>query len=353
MIKSRKIEFASDYQCGCHEEIMKVLLKTNMENTTGYGEDCYSEEAKTLIKTACNNKGIDIHFLVGGTQSNAIFLKQALKPHQGVLCAETGHINCHEAGAIEASGHKVLPLTCKGDGKIRASQVEKAWIDHFKDENQIHIVQPAGVYISQTTENGAVYSLKELTELSQVCRRRNFFLYVDGARLGYALASKKNDVTLSDLCRLTDAFYIGGTKCGALIGEAMVIVNPEFKKDFPYIIKQQGGLLAKGRLIGIQFKTLFTDQLYINICRKADEMGTKIAFFLKKFGYTMFCDSISNQQFVVFENKVLEKLKEKYSFAFWQNQDKNHTIMRICTSWSTKEEDVDALIEDLRLNSSI
>ncbi|MFA7109418.1 MAG: aminotransferase class I/II-fold pyridoxal phosphate-dependent enzyme [Sphaerochaetaceae bacterium] len=351
MIIKRKIEFASDYQCGCHEEIMKLLLKTNMENTTGYGEDCYSEAAKNLIKSECKHKDIDIHFLIGGTQANAIFLKQALKPHQGVLCAESGHINCHEAGAIEASGHKVLSLPCKDDGKITALQVEKAWINHFTDQNQIHIVQPAGVYISQTTENGAVYSLKELTELSQVCRKRDLFLYVDGARLGYALASKGNDVTLSNLCSLTDAFYIGGTKCGALIGEAMVIVNPEFKKDFLYIIKQQGGLLAKGRLIGLQFKALFTNNLYVNICRKANELGTKIALALKEFNYTMFCDSISNQQFVVFDNNVLEKLNEKYSFAFWQKLDKDHTIMRICTSWSTKEEDVDALIEDLRINS--
>jgi len=353
MNKSTKIEFASDYQCGCHEEIMKLMLKTNLENTTGYGEDCYSEEAKALIKKECKNEDVDVYFLIGGTQSNAIFLKQALKPHQGVLCARTGHINCHEAGAIEASGHKVLPLACKGDGKITASQVEKAWIEHFTDDNQIHIVQPAGVYISQTTENGAVYSLKELTELSQVCKNRNLFLYVDGARLGYALASKGNDVTLADLCRLTDAFYIGGTKCGALIGEAMVIVNPEFKKDFPYIVKQQGGLLAKGRLIGLQFKVLFTDNLYIDICRKADEMGNKIALSLKKFGYELYCDSISNQQFVVFDNEVLKKLSEKYLFAFWEKKDETHTVMRICTSWSTKEEDINSLIEDLRINSMV
>jgi len=351
MNRNNKIEFASDYQCGCHEEIMKLLLKTNMENTTGYGEDCYSEEAKSLIKKECNNEDIDIYFLVGGTQSNSIFLKQALKPHQGVLCAETGHINCHEAGAIEASGHKILPLACKADGKITALQVEKAWVNHFTDDNQIHIVQPAGVYISQTTESGAIYSLKELTELSSVCRKRGFFLYVDGARLGYALASKGNDVTLSDLCRLTDAFYIGGTKCGAFIGEAMVIVNSKFKKDFPYIIKQQGGLLAKGRLIGLQFKALFTNKLYIDICRKADEMGNKIALALKEYGYTLFCDSISNQQFVVFNNKVLKKLNEKYTFAFWERKDNDYTVMRICTSWSTREEDVASLIEDLRINS--
>ena len=326
---------------------MDLLVATNKEDTVGYGDDHYTKEVTELIKQQCNNDNIDVYLFVGGTPANIAFLKQALRPHQGVLCASFGHINCHEAGAIEATGHKVLPLKCGQEGKITADQVEAAWLDHYTDGNQMHMVQPAGVYISQTTETGAIYSKKELMDLSQECKKRELFLYLDGARLGYALSSKDNDVSLEDLAHLTDGFYIGGTKCGALIGEAMVLVNDKYKKDFFYIVKQDGALLAKGRLAALQFKGLLTNNVYTKICGKANEYGQQIATTLKANGFTMFADSPTNQQFVVFDNKRLKEFEKKYNFAFWANKDENNTIIRICTSWSTKKEDVKELLKDI------
>lgn len=342
-----KIKFMYDYQEGCHEAILEKLVETNLVQTCGYGEDGYCEKARTLIKEACGIDDLDVHFLVGGTQTNAVFLKHVLKPYQGVICATTGHINCHETGAIEAGGHKCLAFPVENDGKLTASQVEKAHLDHVNDVTHEHIVQPAVVYISQATESGALYSLKELTTLSETCHKYGLLLYVDGARMGYALASPYNDVTLNDLASLTDAFYIGGTKCGALFGEALVIVNKEIRKDFRYSIKQGGAMLAKGRLLGIQFMTLFENGRYIEICKKPVLQALYIAKKLKENGYKLFADSPTNQQFVIIPNKKLAELEQKYELCPWCKIDEENSVFRICTSWATKDENVEALLADM------
>ena len=340
------ILFECDYTEGACPEIMRRLEETNFVQTPGYGTDEFCESARDKIRKACGNEQADVHFLVGGTQTNFTVISSILRPYQGVLCAESGHINVHETGAIEATGHKVLALP-SGNGKITGDQVRTYYNAHWADVNHEHVVQPGMVYISHPTENGTLYSKEELEDLYAVCRELKLPLFLDGARLGYGLMSEASTLTMEDIARNTDVFYIGGTKVGALFGEAVVIVNPELKKDFRYVIKQHGGMLAKGRLLGLQFDTLFTDELYYKISRHADELAMKLkSAFLKK-GYPLFFDSFTNQQFPVMPDKHLDKLKEKYAYCFWEKVDESHSAVRFCTSWATKNEAVDALIADI------
>lgn len=341
------IRFENDYAEGAHKRILDRLMETNEEQTPGYGMDEHCEKARTYIRKRCDSDNADIHFLVGGTQTNTTIISSILRPHQGAVAAITGHIAVHETGAIEATGHKVLTLP-SDDGKIKAEQVKELYDAHWNDVTHEHIVQPGLVYISHPTENGTTYSKSELEELSKVCRECGLPLVIDGARLGYGLVSKDSDLSLADIARLCDVFYIGGTKIGALFGEAVVIINDDLKKDFRYLIKQKGGLLAKGRLLGIQFETLFEDGLYLEISKHAVEMALMIREAFVEKGYSLRYDSKTNQQFPILPNDVLMKLSEKYSFSFWEKVDDTQGVVRFCTSWATKKENVEMLIEDIR-----
>ena len=340
------IRFNCDYNEGAHPRILERLTETNFEQTAGYGEDPHCERARDLIRKACAAPDADVYFLVGGTQCNLTVIASSLRPHQGVLSADSGHVNVHESGAIEATGHKVMTLPSP-DGKITAAQVEAAWKAHFEDETQIHMVQPKMVYISHPSEIGTLYTKAELTALSEVCRKRGLYLYMDGARMGYGLTAPGNDLTLADIASLCDLFYIGGTKVGALFGEALVIRNEQLKVDFPYMIKQRGGLLAKGRLLGIQFETLFEDGLYYELGAHANKAAVIIREACEKKGYKMFCDSPTNQQFPILPNKMLEAFQDKYAYATWGKVDDDHTAVRFCTSWCTKLEDAEQLAKDI------
>ena len=341
------IRFECDYLEGAHPAIIEALVRTNLEQTPGYGVDDYCESAKAKIRAAIGNENLAVHFLVGGTQTNLSVIAAALRPWQGVLCADTGHIAVHETGAIEATGHKVITLPNQ-NGKITAEQIADFTDAHFADSTHEHMAQPGMVYLSQSTESGTLYSLKELQEISRVCRERNLFLYIDGARLGYALASVENDVSLGDLATLADVFTIGGTKVGALFGEAIVIANPIIDRDFRYTIKQRGGMLAKGRLLGIQFDTLFTDNLYFEISAHAMRLAVKIRTALREAGYAFYAESPTNQLFPILKDEELEALSNRYSFSVWANAGEGRTAVRICTSWATSEENADALIRDLK-----
>ena len=341
------IRFENDYAEGAHERILKRLLETNEEQTPGYGMDKYCENAKAYIRKACDMENADVHLLVGGTQTNTTVIATILRPHQGAVAAITGHIAVHETGAIEATGHKVLTLP-SDDGKIRAEQVKEMYDAHWNDVTHEHMVQPGLVYISHPTENGTTYSRAEMEALSKVCREHGLPLFLDGARLGYGLVSKDSDLSMADIARLCDVFYIGGTKVGALCGEAVVITNDALKKDFRYFIKQRGGLLAKGRLLGIQFETLFEDGLYYEIASHAVEMAMMIREAFIEKGYSFRYDSVTNQQFPILRNDVLSELGKKYSFSFWEKFDDNHSAVRFCTSWATKKENVEMLIEDIK-----
>lgn len=340
------IRFESDYLEGCHPKILEKMMETNLEQTPGYGMDCYCESARKSILKLCQNEKADVQFLVGGTQANLIVIASILRPHQGVVAANTGHINVHESGAIESTGHKVLTVESK-DGKLTAQQVRQVYDNHWNDESHEHMVQPGMVYISNPTENGTLYSKEELRELSAVCRECGLPLYLDGARLGYGLASDRNDLTMADLAELCDVFYIGGTKVGALFGEALVITDQRLQKDFRYILKQRGGMLAKGRLLGIQFDVLFHDGLYFEISRHADELGMKIKQAFAEKGFPFLYDSYTNQQFPILPDEALETLAKKYTYSFWTKIDETHTAVRFCTSWATKKTDVEALISDI------
>ncbi len=338
------IRFESDYLEGALPEVMQALCDTNYAQTPGYGEDEYCREAADMIRAKCSAPDADVHFLVGGTQANMIVITAALRPHQAAIAAETGHIAVHETGSIEAAGHKVITLK-SGDGKITAAQVRSCVEAHWNDSTHEHMAQPALVYISQPTENGTVYSLAELEALSAVCREKGLLFYVDGARLGTALVS--SDMTLPDLARLTDAFYIGGTKLGALFGEAVVITNRAIARDFRYIVKQRGGMFAKGRLLGVQFGALMHDGLYERTAKREVDLAMKLRAAFEAKGWPLCYDSPTNQQFPIVPDAVLEKLAEKYTFSHWGKVDGSHTAVRFCTSWATREEDVDALIADI------
>ena len=336
------IYFNSDYLEGAHSAIMERLNDTNMMQTIGYGEDEICAAAREKIKLACQAPDADVHFLVGGTQTNTTVIASILRPWQGVLSAVSGHINCHETGAIESTGHKVITLPTD-DGKITAQQIADYVEWHKHDESTEHIVQPGMVYISQPTETGMLYSKAELTAIYDTCRTYGLPLYIDGARLGYGLVSDGNDVTLPELARLCDVFYIGGTKVGALFGEAVVIINPALKKNFRFMIKQRGGMLAKGRLLGIQFDTLFTDDLYLKISRNAIDMAFQIRDIFVSNGYPLLFDSPTNQQYPIIPDSELAILGKEFGYEYWTRVDETHSGVRFCGSWATKQENVDAL----------
>ena len=340
------ILFNSDYTEGAHPRLMERLMETNLEQTVGYGEDAYCEEAREAICRVCEAPNADVHFLVGGTQTNFTVISLALRSYQGVICADTGHINVHETGAVEATGHKVLALPGT-DGKITAEQVKEAYALHWSDESREHIVQPKMVYISHPTELGTLYTKTELQALHDVCKDCGLYLFLDGARLGYGLMAPGTDVTLPDIAALCDVFYIGGTKVGALFGEAVVICNPELKNDFRYGIKQHGGMLAKGRLLGVQFLELFKDGLYFEIAKHAIDMAMLLKNELTKKGYHFYMDSVTNQQFIIIDDKKLEEIRKKYGVTYQMRCDDTHSVIRLCTSWATREEDVKALLEDM------
>lgn len=336
--------FESDYLEGALPLIMHRLTQTNYEQTPGYGNDPYCENARNLIKKECQAPDAAVHFLVGGTQTNMTVIAAALRTHQGVLAAESAHIEAHETGAVEATGHKVITLPSR-DGKINAAQVEEYVLNHRADESFEHIVQPAMVYISQPTETGTVYSLTELEEISAVCRKLNLLLFVDGARLACALACDGTP-RLPDLARLCDVFYIGGTKHGALFGEAVVILNDALKKDFRYIIKQRGGMLAKGRLLGLQFEALFTDGLYYDVGKLEVRLAQKLKAAFERKNIGLYYDSPTNQIFPVLTDAQIKKLSENYAFSV-QGKVGGGTLTRFCTSWATTEANVDKLIKDI------
>ena len=340
------IQFQCDYNEGAHPLIIKRLTESNLEQTVGYGEDPYCEEARKLIKRACQNDSADVHFLVGGTQSNTTVIAHILRPYQGVLAATSGHINVHETGAIESTGHKVLAIPTS-NGKLTAQQIDDAMQAHIHEDGPEHMVQPGMVYRSFPTEIGTIYSHDELRAIRTVCDRYDLPLFVDGARLGYGLCSPECDLTLPQLTQLVDVFYIGGTKVGALFGEAVVITNEALKKDFRYSIKQHGGMLAKGRLLGLQFATLFTDNLYFDIAQHAIDEAMRIKSALQAKGISFLIDSPTNQQFPIFTNAQIDTLSQHFMLSLWQHIDENHTAMRICTSWATKPENTDALIRTI------
>ncbi len=336
------IYFNSDYLEGAHPLIMEKLMQTNMEQTIGYGCDEYCEAARVKIKAACQAPDADVHFLVGGTQTNTTVIASILRPYQGVLTAVSGHINCHETGAIESTGHKVIALP-SDDGKITAKQVEDYYLWQQNDESVEHIVQPGMVYISHPTEGGTLYTKAELTEMYETCRKHGLPLFIDGARLGYGLTSDSSDLTLPEVAQLCDVFYIGGTKIGALFGEAIVIMNPALKKDFRYMMKQRGGMMAKGRLLGLQFDVLFTDDLYLKIARHANEMAYQIRDIFVSAGYPMLFESDTNQQYPIMSDAELEEIGKEFGYEYWTRVDETHSGVRFCASWATTQENVDEL----------
>lgn len=339
------IRLECDYNQGAHPKILEALLKTNDEQTCGYGLDPHCMNAKALIQQACGVLDADVHFLVGGTQANATVISSVLRAHQGALSPDTGHINVHETGAVEGTGHKVLTLP-NVDGKITGAQVDEYITLHYADANAEHTIQPGLVYISFPTESGTLYSKKELMELYAACQKHDVPLFIDGARLGYGLQSPANDLTLEEIAKYSDIFYIGGTKCGALFGEAVVITNDKYKKDFRYYIKHHGGMLAKGRFLGIQFETLFTDNLYNEISKNAITQAMKLKNALVDNGYELMADSYTNQQFVYLKEEQSKYLEERYALTYWGKVN-GKDAYRICTSWSTSDEVMDQLIGDI------
>ena len=341
------IYFHNDYSEGCHEKVLEALTRTNLEQTPGYGTDDYCKEAAALIAKACGNENLKVHFLVGGTQANLTVIAAALRPYQAAVCAVSGHINVHETGAVEATGHKVLGLP-SADGKITAQQVRDLVAAHRANDSFEHENQPKMVYISNPTELGTLYSLKELEELSAACRDNGLYLFLDGARLGYGMVAQGNDVTLNDLARLCDVFYIGGTKVGALFGEAVVFSNAALSEDFRYMIKRQGGMLAKGRLLGVQFKTLFEDNLYFEISGHAVRLADQIRATFDEMGVQYLVPGVTNQIFPILSDDFLAELAKNFMFTEMERVDEKHRCVRFCTSWASTQENVDALCAELK-----
>ena len=341
------IRFNNDYSEGCHESILLRLQQTNLEQTPGYGEDAYCAAAAEKIRRLCGSENLAVHFLVGGTQTNLTVIDAALRPHQGVISASSGHIHVHETGAVEATGHKVLAVP-SADGKITAYQVEQVVLEQRNSGAAEHMVQPKMVYISYPTELGTLYSLAELESLAAVCKQYGLYLFLDGARLGYGLTAEGADVTMADIARLCDVFYIGGTKMGALFGEAVVIANPDIGEDFRYLIKQHGGMLAKGRLLGLQFDALFTDDLYFRLGCHANTMAEHIRQTLRQLNVPLLVDTVSNQIFPILPDAVLAELSKKFTFSEQERVDENHRAVRFCTSWATTGENVALLCEELQ-----
>ena len=338
------IHFDTDYMEGAHPEIMRRLVETNLDQTTGYGTDPYTAKAKELIRKACGKPDAAVYFLVGGTQTNATVIDALLDKFEGVLAAETAHINVHEAGAIEASGHKVLTLP-QHDWKVNKDDVEKYITDFYRDDTYEHMVAPGMLYISHPTEFGTLYTLEELKGLKAVCQKAGIPLYMDGARLGYGLATDSTNVTLKDIAEICDVFYIGGTKVGALFGEAVVAADPNTLPHFFPIVKQHGALLAKGRLLGVQFEALFTNNMYLEIGRHAVRLAMKLKKAFLEKGYKIHIDSPTNQQFVCMPNTVIDRLSKYASFELWGPRGETETVVRFVTDWATSEKDIDKLIE--------
>ena len=339
--------FHNDYNQVCHHAVLERVTAAAPMQMPGYGIDSSCSRAAKMIRQKCNDDSLAVHFMVGGTQTNLTVITAALRPHQAVIGAESAHINVHETGAVEATGHKVLTVPSK-DGKITAQQVEQIVLAQKLSADAEHIAQPKMVYISNPTEFGTIYTLAELEILSALCKKHRLYLYADGARLGYGLAAADNDVKMEDLARLCDAFYIGGTKVGAMFGEAVVISNPEIAEDFRYLIKQRGGMLAKGWLLGLQFEALFENDLYWEIAKHADCLADRIRETLSELGYFMPVCSRTNQIFVELPNRVLEAIGKDFTYALWEQTDADHAIVRFCTSWATTPESVDALCNALR-----
>ena len=342
------VSFESDYIAGAHPEVLRRLTETNTESLPGYGTDLYSERAKQKIRDAIGIPDADIFFLAGGTQTNAVVISTMLADYEGVVAAGTGHVSVHEAGAIEYTGHEVLELPQR-DGKIDPQVLEDFLSAFYEDANHEHMTFPGMVYLSHPTEYGTLYSKEELGRIAALCRRYGIPLFLDGARLGYALASRETDLTLAEIAKVCDVFYIGGTKVGALCGEAVVFTKHNMPKHFLTSVKRRGALLAKGRLTGIQFDALFTDDLYMRISRHATDMAEKMKAILEAHGLPLLLRSPTNQQFVILENERMKKLEERVAFSFWEKADETHTVVRFATGWSTTEEDLkelDAALED-------
>ena len=340
------IRFDSDYNEGAHPRILESLVRANLEQMAPYGEDRCCSAAAGLIRDLCGRQDLGVHFLTGGTQTNLTFISSALRPYQGVIAAVSGHINTHEGGAIEATGHKILAQE-SADGKLTAEQIQKVFDGHMDDEAREQMVQPKLVYLSNPTELGTIYRKAELTAIAHVCRKKNLLLYLDGARLGYALRAEGGDVGLSDLAGLCDAFYIGGTKVGALFGEALVICRNDLNENFRYALKQRGAMLAKGWLLGLQFRTLFEDGLYFDIAARANKTARQIKEACLKKGYHPLFPSVTNQQFFIMPDTVLRELDKKYLFSFWGKIDGKTSAVRICTGWATGEGALRDLIRDI------
>ena len=340
------IYFNNDYSEGCVPEILEALSASNFEQTPGYGVDCYCNAAADKIRKLCRKEDAYVHFLVGGTQTNLTVIAASLRPHQGVIAAVTGHISVHETGAIEGTGHKVIELPGE-DGKLCACQIENLVAEQSHCMDAEHMVQPKMVYISSPTELGTLYSLDELKSIRSVCDKYGLYLFLDGARMGYGLTAEGNDVFLPDYASLCDVFYIGGTKVGALFGEAVVISNKDIATDFRYLIKQRGGMLAKGRLLGLQFDTLFKDDLYFTIAKKANEYAALIRTKLKTLGYGFMVENTTNQLFPILPDDVLAELEKEFCFSDMGRIDATHRAVRICTSWATKQENIDLLCRKL------
>jgi len=336
------LHFQCDYTKGCHPAVLQRLIDTNMEDLPGYDVNCYTESAKEKIRKACNCPEAQIFFMVGGTQTNQNVISTMLAPYEGVVATNLGHVATHEAGAIEYSGHKVLEVPAH-DGKVKAEDVKKLVATFYGDDNHSHMVYPGMVYVSHPTETGTLYTKAELEAIADVCHQYKMHLYLDGARLGYGLASPDSDLTIEDIARITDVFYIGGTKVGALCGEALVFTKNNMPDHFVTMVKQHGALLAKGRLLGVQFDALFTDDLYFKLGQNAMEKAQKMRAIFEEKGYEYHYNSPSNQQFFVLENSKMKELAEHVVFERWEVIDENHTAARFCTSWATTDEDLEAL----------
>lgn len=336
-----KHNFFDDYSEGAHPQVLEALIRTNLSQEIGYGNDSFCNEAARFIKDRIGNPNADIHFVSGGTQANLIILSSVLKSYESVIAPVSGHIAIHEAGAIEATGHKINTVPSE-DGKLSVNSIQKI-LDEHTDE---HMVKPKAVFISQATEVGTIYKKKELEAISKLCKENNLYLYLDGARIGSALMSSESDITLSELSKLVDVFYVGGTKNGALLGEAIVINNPVLKENFRYQLKQKGALLAKGRTLGIQFVELFKGDLYLDLASHANEMAAKLSKGLKKQGYKFLSESSTNQIFPILQNSIIEKLKLSYGFYVWQKINSENSAIRLVTSWATPELAVDKFLMD-------
>ena len=331
---------------GAHPAVMEALVKTNLLHTSGYGEDEYTQEACRLIQKECGIRNGKVFLTVGGTQTNAVVIDQLLHRNDGVIAAETGHISIHEAGAIELSGHKVIELTGT-DGKLNADQIDRYAEDFYADTTHPHMVRPSMVYISFPTELGTIYSAAELEDIYAVCKKWDMLLYIDGARLAYGLAAKSNDLSIRKLAQLCDVFYIGGTKCGALFGEAIVTQRPQLFERFFSVMKMHGAVLAKGRLLGVQFKTLFEDGLYFRIGTRAVELALRLKEGFISKGYRLLIDSPTNQQFVILDNSMIKRLCKVASFDLWGVSGASESAVRFVTDWTTSEEDIDQLLSYL------